>query len=222
MLMLPDVTLVAIDSTPDPTATEQSLVRSASRVRFGRLLCLSTRPIVTAQLVALGCEWVRIPPLLTLSGYSRYCLAELHRHITTSHCLTIQSDSWIETPEAWDDAWLQYDYIGALWPPGHSGTDYRVGNSGFCLRSKQLLEATAVLPNDSYVWRGRRKDGCRDDVITCVMNREYLEARGLRFAPVDVAARFAFELPVPEAPSPEGRFGRHDYRRRKDKDRPRL
>jgi hypothetical protein len=216
MVTLPQVTLVAVDGSPNPAATERSLVRSASRVRAGRLLCLSTRPVADLELAALGCEWKQVPPL-TLTGYNRFCLADLHRYIDTRHCLTIQPDSWIETPEAWDDGWLQYDYIGAPWPPGHTGTDVRVGNSGFCLRSKLLLEATAALPNDSYVWRGKRKDGCRDDVITCVMNREYLEGRGLRFAPVDVAARFAFELPVPEAPSPDGRFGRHDYRRKKDR-----
>lgn len=216
MLDLPDVTLVAIDGSSNPVPTERSLLRSGSRVAFGRVLCLSTTPCATPELTALPCEWVEIPPL-TLTGYNRFCLADLHRYITTPHCLTIQSDSWVETPEAWDPAWLQYDYIGAPWPVGHTGTDYRVGNSGFCLRSTRLLAATSSLPTDSYVWRGRRKDGCRDDVITCVMYREQLEREGLRFAPVEVAARFAFELPVPEASSPDGRFGRHDFRRRKDR-----
>jgi hypothetical protein len=31
---------------------------------------------------------------------------------------------------------------------------------------------------------------------------------------VDVAARFAFELPVPEAPALAGQFGCHEFRRR--------
>jgi hypothetical protein len=213
MITLPAVTLVAIDGSANPAATEHSLARSASRVRFGRVLCLSAAAPVTPRLIELGAEWMQIPPL-TLTGYNRFCLGELHRYVTTSHCLTIHADSWVDTPDAWDDEWLQYDYIGAPWPPGHTGTEYRVGNSGFCLRSKPLLEATVALPTDHYVWRGKRKEGCRDDVATCVMYRQELEARGLRFAPVDVAARFAFELPVAEAPALAGQFGCHEFRRR--------
>jgi hypothetical protein len=207
------VTLVAIDGTADPAATEAALARAASELRFGKALFLApTRPNAMPELYE-HCEWIEIPPK-SLKEYNQFCLAELHRYIATTHCLTIQSDSYIANAAAWDDAWLGYDYIGAPWPPGHSGTEYRVGNSGFCLRSRTLLEATSSLPNDSYVWRGKVKPSCRDDVITCVMYRPHLEQRGLRFAPVEVAAKFAFETPTPEAPALEGQFGVHEYRRR--------
>jgi hypothetical protein len=219
MIELPQVTLVAVDGGRNPVPTEQSLLRSASRVTFGRVMCFSTAPLTTRELYAHGCEWVQIPPT-TLTGYNQFCLAALHKFISTSHCLSIHSDSWIVTPDAWDPEWLDYDYVGAPWPVGHSGTKHRVGNSGFCLRSKQLLEATATLPNDTYVWRGKVKAGCRDDVITCVMYRDELERGGLRFAPVEVAARFSFELPVPEAPALDSQFGTHEYRRRSRKDPP--
>lgn len=209
MLQLPDVTLVAIDGTDNPQRTAESLADASRRAAFARVLLLS--PGAPAQGLPDGCEWVEIRPL-SLRGYNEYCLTDLHQHITTSHCLTIQGDSRILNADAWDHAWLQYDYIGAPWRPGHSGTDYRVGNSGFCLRSKRLLEATRSLPTDSIVWRGVRKETCRDDVITCVMYRPQLEARGLRFAPVEVAARFAFESPTPEAPALSGQFGSHDIR----------
>jgi hypothetical protein len=207
---LPDVTVVAVDGTTNPAASAASLAEAASRMAFARALLLS--PARPAE--ALGLEWIEIPPL-TLKGYNQFCLAELHRFITTSHCLTVQSDSRIVNPAAWDDAWLTFDYIGAPWPPGHTGTPYRVGNSGFCLRSRRLLRATAPLPNDSYVWRGKLKPSSRDDVITCVMFREQLEAIGLRFAPVDVAARFAFESATPESPALSDQFGTHDLHRRR-------
>jgi hypothetical protein len=209
--MLKDVTLVAIDGTPNPVATEASLASASSLVTFGRVLFLSpAMPNAIPELYD-RCEWVEIPPT-TLKGYNQFCLAELHRYITTSHCLTVQSDSRIVNPAAWDGRWLDYDYIGAPWPPGHTGTPYRVGNSGFCLRSRRLLQATAHLPNDSYIWRGRVKQSCRDDVITCVMYRPQLEDQGLRFAPVEVAARFAFESSTPESPVLEDQFGAHMLR----------
>jgi hypothetical protein len=218
MIELPQVTLVAIDGSPDPTRTERSLAVSAAQARFGRVLCLSLVPCSTPALLELGCEWRQIAPL-DLTGYNRFCLAELHRYIDTTHCLSVQPDSRIVNADAWRDDWRQYDYIGAPWRVGHTGTPYRVGNSGFCLRSRALLEATASLPTDHYIWRGKVKRGCRDDVITCVMYREQLERQQLRFAPVDVAAQFAFEFPVPEAPALEGQFGVHEYRRRVDKHR---
>lgn len=210
---LSQITLVAIDGTKNPAATEASLARAASELRFAKVLLFApSRPNATPELYERG-EWIEIQPK-SLKEYNQFCLAELYRYIPTTHCLTIQSDSYIVNAAAWDDAWLDYDYIGAPWPPGHSGTEYRVGNSGFCLRSRKLLEATSALPNDSYVWRGKVKPSCRDDVITCVMYRPQLERLGLRFAPVDVAARFAFENPTPEAPTLNGQFGAHEYRRR--------
>ncbi len=210
---LSQVTLVAIDGTAQPAATEASLARAASELTFAKVLFFApARPNATAELYD-RCEWIEIPPK-SLKEYNQFCLAELYRYVQTTHCLTIQSDSHIANAAAWEDDWLQYDYIGAPWPPGHSGTEYRVGNSGFCLRSRQLLEATSALPNDSYVWRGTVKPSCRDDVIACVMYRPHLEHLGLRFAPVEVAARFAFENPTPEAPVLDGQFGVHEYRRR--------
>lgn len=208
------VTLVAVDGTMNPSATLASLADAAAVLAFGRVLLLSAVEPATRPGLDHRYQWRPIPPL-TLKGYNQFCLAELHRHIETSHCLTIQSDSRIVNPSAWDDGWLEYDYIGAPWPPGHTGTPFRVGNSGFALRSRRLLAATAELPNDSYVWRGERKASSRDDVITCVMYRTHLEQLGLRFAPVEVAARFSFESPTPEAPQLDGQFGTHALRARR-------
>ena len=211
---LPQVTLVAIDGTKNPAATEESLARASAELTFGAVLFFApTKPNVRPELYE-RCQWIETPPK-SLKEYNQFCLAELHAYIHTSHSLTIQSDSSIVNAARWDDDWLQYDYIGAPWPPGHSGTEYRVGNSGFCLRSRRLLEATSTLPNDSYVWRGKVKQSCRDDVITCVMYREHLERLGLRFAPVSVAARFSFENPTPEAPVLDGQFGAHEFRKRR-------
>jgi len=48
-----------------------------------------------------------------------------------------------------------------------------------------------------------------------VMYRERLEGLGLRFAPVDVAARFAFESVTPEGPALSGQFGTHTLHSRR-------
>jgi hypothetical protein len=213
MLSLPQVTLVAIDGTSHPARTEQSLADASGQVAFARVLFLSTMKTNPRPDLCDRAEWIKIPAL-SLDGYNRFCLSELFKYVDTTHCLTVQNDSRIVNPSSWDHNWLEYDYIGAPWPPGHSGTDYRVGNSGVCLRSAALLRATASLPQDSIVWRGKAKRRCRDDVITCVMYRSHLEAQGLRFASPEVAARFAFELPTPEASQLTTQFGTHEPRRR--------
>ena len=205
------MTLAAVDGTRNPAATERSLADASALVEFGRVLLLSPAKANVRPALYERAEWIEIPAL-SLKGYNQFCLAELHKYIATSHCLTIQNDSRIVNASAWEDAWLSYDYIGAPWPPGHTATDYRVGNSGFCLRSAALLRATSTLPCDHIVWRGKTKMTCRDDVITCVMYRAQLEAQGMRFAPPDVAARFAFELPTPEAPRLTTQFGTHEGR----------
>lgn len=199
MNLLPQVTLVAIDGTKDPSATYESFLRAAKQVQFGATLFIATAGHSNMVI-----------PRLDKDGYNRYCLRQLHKHIKTSHCLTVQSDSGINNPDAWDDSWLQWDYIGAPWPLRHGGHNVRVGNSGFCLRSKRLLEATSkVVKDDGCHWNGKRIPACLDDVVTCIMYREQLVKLGIKFAPVEVAAKFAFEQAVPEAKVLDGQFGFH-------------
>src|SRR5690349_7993809 len=97
---LPDVTLVAVDGTLTPAATVASLVAAALEMTFARTLLLSPGRPPDSVAGAPGLEWIEIPPL-TLKGYNQFCLAELHRFIDTSHCLTVQSDSRIVNRRAW-------------------------------------------------------------------------------------------------------------------------
>lgn len=204
MKSLPQVTLVAIDGTANPQASYDSFVKASKLMNFGALCfiaCDGFSQLVTGP--------------LDVDGYNRLCLRELHKHIKTSHALTIQADSYINNPLAWDDRWLQYDYIGAPWPKGHGGHPHRVGNSGFCLRSKRLLAATArIVKSDSFIWNGSRHNICRDDIVTCITYRKELEAEGIRFAPVEVAVRFSFEQPVPEAMEFKDQFGWHRFNKK--------
>ena len=110
-----------------------------------------------------------------------------NRHIATSHVLCVQWDGYVLDPARWEPAFLEYDYIGALWP--HFGDAMRVGNGGFSLRSRRLLEACATLDIGNEA----------EDVAICRTHRPALEQRfGLRFAPEDVARHFAFERAAPQ------------------------
>jgi hypothetical protein len=115
--------------------------------------------------------------------------------VQTPHVLVVQWDGFVLQPQAWDPAFLQYDYIG---PPWVDFTPERaVGNGGFSLRSRALLQALA----DPAVTASHPEDLC-----ICHEHRQRLEREhGIRFAPLDVAARFGFERGTPAGPT----FGFH-------------
>ena len=149
------------------------------RAHFGAVLLLSDKP---PQEDTLGVTWRCIQPLHSRADYSRFMLQELHDHISTAHALCIQWDGYVLNAQAWDASFLDYDYIGSVWP--QFGDGHRVGNGGFSLRSKRLLEACRDLP-----FNGSQPE----DVLIGRIWRTRLENQGLKFAPEDVARRFSYE-----------------------------
>mgnify|MGYP000405524989 CR=1 FL=1 len=189
MLELPDVTVCAIDCvTPELAAA--ALDRSMRQCNFGETLLLSDRRVDSRAV------WTRISRLDSIEAYNDFMLRELLHHVSTSHVLVIQWDGFVVDPGAWQPQFLNYDYIGARWPWHPPGLD--MGNGGFSLRSRRLLQATASA--------GFQRSGAPEDDLICRINRPYLEqAYGIRFAPADVADRFAYERGDPQRPT----FGFH-------------
>jgi hypothetical protein len=121
-------------------------------------------------------------------------LTGLVDHVDTNHCLIVQWDGHVVNPSRWDPQFLEHDYIGASWPQFGDGQD--VGNGGFSLRSRRLLQAC------------RSPDfmtGHPEDVAIGRRNRAWLEAQGLRFASRELADTFSSE----RASAPERTFGFH-------------
>jgi uncharacterized protein DUF5672 len=207
-LRLPDVTLLTVTSI-NIDQTHAALLHCAQSVQFGAVKMLSSSlPAVTDAAV----EYVTIPPVDFL-GYSRFIIEALNAHVQTGHCLIVQADGFILNPAHWRDQFLEYDYIGAPWPeyvtiyPG----DWRlkldknpVGNGGFSLRSKKLLELTSRLKFDSLNNPLRS-----EDLLICHYLFDEMRAAGIRFAPPEVAARFSIESPGIYGQSFDTVFGFH-------------
>jgi hypothetical protein len=187
---LSTVTLCAATSV-NVEATIAALRRSADQADFAR--CVLFTDVALAHAPA-GIEVVPIERLRSSADYSAFMLTELADHISTDHCLIIQWDGFVIDGGQWDPRFLGCDYIGAPWPQFADGND--VGNGGFSLRSRRLLDAC----RDPEF-----RHGHPEDVAICRTNRALLERRGLRFADSRMAARFAFERTVPAAPT----FGFH-------------
>lgn len=177
---LTQVTLCAAASV-NVGATISAMERCLAQGDFARALLFSD-----ADGLALphGIELVQIPRLRSSSDYSRFVLRDLVRWIETSHCLIVQWDGFILDTDAWDPAFLECDYIGAPWPQFADGHD--VGNGGFSLRSKRLMECCL---HPSFV-----DDGKAEDLVVARLNRDWLEQKcGIRFGERALAARFSFE-----------------------------
>jgi hypothetical protein len=189
-LALPQVTLVAATSI-NLEATLQGVAACRELVDFAACkLMTHQQPATTPP----GVEVVITHRLETSEQYSRYMLAGLADHVETSHCLVVQWDGRVVNPGRWDPRFLEHDYIGASWPQFGDGHD--VGNGGFSLRSRRLLEACRApqfVPSHP------------EDVAIGRHNRSWLETQGLRFAPRELADSFSSE----RASSLDAAFGFH-------------
>ena len=188
---LTNVTLVAVTSVA-VQATVDALSASMREVAFGEVLFLSDRapPPDTDPTIT----WRRIEPLSSRTDYSRFMLRHLADHISTEFALCVQWDGFVLNGTAWDPHFLDYDYVGAVWPHFTDGHD--VGNGGFSLRSKRLLNACRSLSFDGSIV---------EDVVIARLCRPDLERQGIRFAPASVARRFSYERTKPTG----GEFGFH-------------
>ena len=188
--LLRRITVCAADSV-SPSLAARALALSLERCEFGDAV------LFTDAAVAGPFRTVAIQPLRSRADYSRFILKELPAHVATPYALVVQWDGYVVDPAAWDPGFLDYDYIGARWAWHTDG--FTVGNGGFSLRSRRLLEAGA----DPRV---ALDSGLGEDKILCRLYRRPLEAElGIRFAPEAVADRFSYERTSPAGPT----FGFH-------------
>jgi hypothetical protein len=177
MLHLPNVTLVAVDTTVHEL-TALALRDTLARVSFGEVLVFSDKD--------LGIPGCRNLPCAASSNKEaqEFVWYGATDHIRTSHALFIQWDGWVVDPSFWSDRLLSYDFIGAIWPWYDS---LRVGNGGFSLRSLRLLKLLASR-RDMFPF------GLPEDSTLCRTHRIGLEVGfGMRWASEDDAMRFGYE-----------------------------
>jgi tetratricopeptide (TPR) repeat protein len=184
-LELHGVTLCCVDTRNHALAL-RALAKSRQDIRFGRTLLL-THAVPEGVAVPAGIEIVAIPDVPSRDAYSELVLKSLLPCIATAHVLLVQWDGYVVNPAAWEPAFLECDYIGAKWFWAEAGK--RVGNGGFSLRSRKLLEALQD-PRIHLV--------DNEDVTIGRDFRPLLEAEhGIRFADEALADRFSFEAAYP-------------------------
>lgn len=139
--------------------------------------------------------------LSSIKEYEFFIAKELYKYISSKHFLIYQYDGFIINPEKWSKKFLEYDYIGAVWAGGHKWSKgYRVGNGGFSLRSKNLMEYCSKLNWDH---------SHNEDVQICVHFRKKLVDAGFSFAPPEIASAFSLEYPTEYNSDIKQSFGFH-------------
>ncbi len=201
VLHLPQVTLLAVD-TRSPALALRALRHSLRHIRFARSLLL-THGAAAGALPRTEAsphgdiECVDIGPITSSADYSRFVLGGLLPHVQTTHVLIVQWDGFVIHPACWNPAFLATDYLGAPW--GRARHGHRVGNGGFSLRSRRLLQA---LHDPALQARWHHPE----DICIAQTLRDELQARhGIHFADLALAQGFAFENETPPGPC----FGFH-------------
>lgn len=209
MLNLDSVTLVSVTSIK-LERTLKALHYSARNIKFGRVMICTHLDSLHLD----GIENVQVKRMGSLNDYSYNVIYELPPLIQTEYALIVQFDGFVVNPQAWDSEFLNYDYIGAPFelPPAddaithrdRSGRLFRVGNGGFSLRSKRLMDLPISTKMPWTDFHGVFNEDC----FICANNRHLYEAAGMRFAPLEVAAKFSRESNIPENEG-IGTFGFH-------------
>jgi hypothetical protein len=191
MIELPRVTLVAVEGV-DANLALKALKISAKQIHFAKIKLLS--PVKPTDDLN-GIEWVQIAPM-NYSEYNRFILFSLSDYIDTDFALTVQTDGFVLNADSWTPDFEQYDYIGAAWLPDRImmsqwvtqeakiTVNNNVGNGGFSLRSKRLLNATKKAP---FVCDGP------EDAYICLNHYNYFIQQGIKFAPQEIAHIFSRE-----------------------------
>ncbi|MEO8537380.1 MAG: DUF5672 family protein [Betaproteobacteria bacterium] len=185
MRHLSGVTLACIDTLNHALAL-RALAQCRTGLAFDETLLL-TDALPAGVSAPDGISVQPIERLASRDDYSRFVLKSLGAHVNTPHVLLIQWDGYVINPASFEPAFTACDYVGAKWSWHDDGM--RVGNGGFSMRSRKLLEAlqdpriTLVDAEDVTIGRAFRP----------LLEREH----GIRFADEAVADRFAFEAAYP-------------------------
>ena len=179
LLNLKQVTLFCYE-TREPLLAEWAIEKCLLKANFKEVVLVTDLEIVKNKISEI--KYVQAPKNSSVENYSKWMIKKLGEFVSGTHALVIQWDSFIINTKLWTKEFYSYDYIGATWPHHLNNS---VGNGGFSLRSKKLLDAL----HDPNIIIGHP-----EDFYICVNNKEFLEDKyNIKFAPKKIAELFSVE-----------------------------
>lgn len=188
MLTLPQVTLWTCVCSTDVKYYIRVLavLRYCQKlVKFGRTILFAHLPLPEGG--KFDGDLIQIPHM-GLEQYGIWTNRCLAPYINTTHAMQVHEDGFLTNPELWKDEFLDYDYLGAPWSDGV------VGNGGFCLQSKKMLNEIQKLPFAERLTKPYDSQNyLPSDVFACRAHRKELESKRIKFAPRHLAMEFSTE-----------------------------
>lgn len=189
---LNQITICAIDCV-NPELAFKAISSSLTECTFGDAILFTNQSSPNDSTI----KNIEIDKINCKNEYSRFILKNLHKFIQTSYVLIVQWDGFVLDGNQWNDDFLDYDYIGAPW---HWHTDgMNVGNGGFSLRSKKLLE---TLSKSDFPFIENMNE---DDQICRLYRSKLASDYSIKFPSEELANKFSYERSLPNYPT----FGFH-------------
>lgn len=177
-----------------------------------QLLCTNYGNLEDAKKVMNYCQGIQSfdsaviisPELGATSKNQNECLVkEVPGYVVCDHVLSVHWDGYIINPHLWTDEFLEYDWIGAPWPLTNlPNPKWRVGSGGFFIFSRRFADIWAWLcdPDQPFDWQ------------VGALLRDKFEAAGMKYAPFELACKFAKECNLEDVDIPEGStYGFHGF-----------
>jgi len=190
-----NLTLVGIDGLGIGIDSYIQIFELCSKeMKFEKIVLFTSAPGYTVDIPDnLSIDFIQIPKL-SYDQFNTFCLKNVNEFVTTSHALFVQTDGFICNGSNWKDEYFEYDYIGQPWL--NEGTnrfswvindENSVGEGGFSLRSKKLLELVSNIVEDG-------KSYGQEDVFISSVIRNYLIENGCKFATPEIGTQFCAGL----------------------------
>jgi len=180
---LDNVTICAIDCA-NPKLAIDAINKSIQECDFKEAIIFTD-----AKEGAEKIKLIEIEKINNKDDYSNFILKELHNHIQTPYVLVVQWDGYVIDGRQWNSKFLDYDYIGAKWHWHKDGMN--IGNGGFSIRSKKLLE---IISRNEFPFISNMNE---DDQI-CRFYRSKLEKEFfIKFPTEELADKFSYERSLP-------------------------
>lgn len=175
-----DITILAVDTYA------HELTRRAIEITLDTIPCREVVVLSDRNIYPDG-RWVEINPI-NIQDYNNIMIKHLWPFVRTEHVLVVQYDGMAINRNNWTDEFLNYDYIGAVWPWDHHPPGFKVGNGGFSLRSRRLIETLkdkrVLLKPDLPMY---------EDLHIGVFYKDFLTSQGIKIADESVARQFSHE-----------------------------
>jgi hypothetical protein len=197
-----NTTLVMVDGNGSDYFINEKIISDMVKIaKFKNILHFTTQ----IECHSFYSKLIKIKKL-SYGEYQNFLLYQVNDYIDTDFAFFMQSDGFIINPQFFNPSFFDYDYIGAPWPKNifkkyKVETDI-VGNGGFSIRSKKLLNLCKNIPRGDYFY-------WHEDTLISLYYKNHFEGAGCRFAPIELASQFSIENPLNKDHIIENCFGFH-------------